>query len=158
MKKTWGINNDTAWDCYGRAYRNQTADGLTPEVYKGNGEYKDVYWDDSLKVLSFFNVGENIKFQNLSATASVSLIMMVNVSKLKPSSTVRNDEEIRNQIQKFCRVNRFTFEMNSFETGIDNVFKEFSGWRKSDGMKFKDLHPWHCFRINFSVVYNIENN
>lgn len=158
MKKIWSINNDTDWDCYGRAYKNQTSDGLTPEVYKGNGEYKDVYWDDSLKVLSFFNVGESIKFQNLSATAPVGLIMMVRVDALKPSTSQRNDEEIRNDIQKFCRINRFTFEMQSFETGIDNVFKEYSGARKTDGMKFRDLHPWHCFRINFNVVFNIENN
>ena len=39
LKKTWGITTDTVWDCYGRAYKNQTADGNTPEVYKGNNTH-----------------------------------------------------------------------------------------------------------------------
>ena len=158
LKKTWGITTDTVWDCYGRAYKNQTADGNTPEVYKGNNEYKDAYFDDALTALSFFSVGDTVKYQKSSAVATVSLVMMVNVSKIKPSNTQRQDEEVRNDVEKFCRIPRFTFEMQSFETGMDTVFKDYSGWKKTDGIKFRDLHPWHCFKINFNVVYNIDNN
>ena len=157
LKAKWNITNDTDWDCYGRAYRNQTSDGYSPEVYVGNNEYKDVFFDDTLKVLSFFSLGESIKFQSSSATANVSLIIRVNPSKIKPSIIHRPDEEIRNDVQRFCRSPRFTFEMQSFEIGLDAVFKEYSGWRKTFGVKYQD-QKMHCFRINFNVVYNIDNN
>ena len=157
LKKLWNLT-DTDWNCYGRVYRNQTEDGYTPEAYIGNGEYQEVFFDDTLKALSFFGVGETIKFTNLSAIAPVYLIMMVNIPLIKPAITGIADEEIRNDVQNFCRAPRFTFEMQSFETGLDTVFKEYSGWRKKDGIKYRDQYPLHCFRINFNLIYNIGNN
>lgn len=157
LKKLWNLT-DNDWNCYGRVYRNQTEDGYTPEAYVGNGEYQEVFFDDTLKALSFFGVSETIKFNNLSAIAPVYLIMMVNIQLIKPAITGIADEEIRNDVQNFCRVPRFTFEMQSFETGLDTVFKEYSGWRKKDGIKYRDQYPLHCFRINFNLIYNIGNN
>ena len=47
LKKKWGIVGENFWDCYGRVYKNQTADGYSPEAYVGANEYKEVYFDDS---------------------------------------------------------------------------------------------------------------
>lgn len=156
LKKAWGISDDTSYDAYGRAYRNQVADGFIPEVYIGNKEYKELYFDDRRKAISFFGVGESIKYTKGTATAPTYLIFLVNLAQLKGGIT-RADEEVHIDVEKLLQPGRSGFEMLSFETGIDNVFKEYSGWRKDQGIKYRDFQPFHCFRINMSVTYNIQD-
>lgn len=144
--------NDYA--CYPRAYRNQTADGYVPEVYMGNNEYKEVLFDDNFKMTSFFGLGETVKLVGARYTAQVSLIFMVNLTNIYPYATDRQDENLRATIERICNIPAFGFVMNGYETGIDKVFKEYSGWRIKTGVKFRDQHPLHCFRINFELNYN----
>lgn len=154
LKTAWSITGDTAYDCYARAYRNQTADGYIPEVYKGTDEYKEVLFDDTLSALSFFGVGEQVRYQTGSAaTAQVYLIFMVNLSKIKNGAT-RNDEEARTDVIRLVTPAPAGFTLTGIDTGIDTVFKEFSGFRKEQGMKYRDMSPFHCFRINFSLLYD----
>jgi hypothetical protein len=155
----WPVNS-SSFNCHGRAYRNQTADGYTPEVFNGSAntgaiEYTEVYFDDTLKALCFFSVGEQTKYTDGSTVAKVSLIFMVNVPALKPNTEHRGDEEIRIDVEKFCAAQRFGFIMTGFETGMDTVFKDYSGWKKTSGIKYKDQQPLHCFKINFDLLYNI---
>lgn len=153
LKSLWNVT-DASFDCYARAYRNQTADGYIPEVYKGSKEYKEVFFDDKLAAISFFGVAENIRYTMATATAPVYLIFMVDLSKIK-SGDYRMDEEAHVDVQKLFQPGRSGFNMTGFSTGIDSVFKEYSGWRKEQGMKFRDMHPLHCFRIDFLVSYDI---
>lgn len=156
----WSLQ-DADYIAYGRAYRNQTDDGYSPEFFTGTGndpnqpDYKDVFMDDTVKALSFFGVGESEKYNMGSTIASVFLIFQVNVPALKPTVVHRGDEEIRLDVQRLCQPRRYGFGMTGFETGIDNVFREYSGWKKKDGVKFRDQHPWHVFRLNFNLLYNI---
>lgn len=158
----WGITGND-WNSHGRAYRNQTADGYTPEVFSGTGnvpgknEYDEVLFDDQLKALSFYGVDETVKYSLGNANAGVFLIFMVDVEKLKPLITWRADEEIRNDVEKLCQIDRFNMQLTGFVTGIDQVFKEYSGWRKSDGIKYRDMHPTHCFRLNFNLLFDIND-
>lgn len=156
LKKAWGINDNVAYDSYGRAYRNQTVDGFIPEVYIGNKEYREVFFNDKRKAISFFGVGESIRYNKGTATASVYLVIMVNLAQIKGGVT-RADEEAHIDVEKLLQPGRSGFEMVSFETGIDNVLKEYSGWKKDQGMKYRDLQPFHCFRINLSLTYNIQD-
>ena len=159
LKKQWNITNDTDYDSYGRAYKNQTADGYSPEVFKGTDakkiDYKEVLYDDNLKALSFFLLGDVTKYDSGNSTAPVSLFFLVNVQSLKPAATYRADEEIRNDVERLCQNERFGFTMTEMVIGFDQVFREFSGWRKTQGMKYADMHPRHCFRLNFQVLYDI---
>jgi len=163
LKTIWGITDDTDYDCHGRAYRNQTADGYIPEVFTGVGnsttqaDYKEVFFDDSKKALSFFFLGEITKHDRGNATAPVSLVFMVNVPDLKPAIAWRGDEEIRNDVEKLLQIDRDDFNLVEIILGVDNVFKEFSGWRKKEGIKFRDMHPTHCFRLNFNVLFDIND-
>lgn len=163
LKQVWGITNDTDYDCHGRAYKNQTADGYIPEVFTGVGtdpnqpDYKEVLVNDNLKALSFFALGDITTYApNGSTTAPVSLTFLVNVPALKPLITYRGDEEIRSDVERVCRIDRAGFRMNEIVIGYDSVFKEYSGWRKKEGMKFRDMHPWHCFRLNFATLYSLD--
>lgn len=163
LKEVWGIQDDVSYDCHPRAYKNQTADGYIPEVFIGVGndpeqpEYKEVFLDDSKSALSFFALGDLTRFNEGDTTAQMSLTFLVNVQLLKPNTAWRGDEEIRNDVEKLCQISRFGFELMEIVTGYDQVFKEYSGWRKKDGMKFRDMHPNHCFRLNFSTLYDIND-
>ena len=158
LQAIWPVG-DAGYTSYGRAYRNQTEDGYTPEVFDGSDpqqiEYKEVLFDDSLKALSFFHLGDVIKYDAGNTNAQIGLIYMVNVQDLKPGYAYRADEEIRNDVEKLCHIDRFEFRMTEMVTGIDQVFKEYSGWRKEKGIKFRDMHPRHCFRLNFNVLFDI---
>jgi hypothetical protein len=155
LLSAWGLGSDE-FNMYGRAYRNQTDDGYTPEVYIGNKEYQEVYFDDTLAALAFFGVKENIAYEAGSTTADVFLIVMINLNRVSPENE-RQDEEVRIQAATICSQIRSGFKLTGITTGIDSVFSEYSGWRKKDGIKFRDQHPFHCFRLNFKLLYNIKN-
>lgn len=149
----WNVN-DASFTMYGRAYRNQISDGYVPEIYVGKNEYSDAYFNDQLSASAFFGLGEVEKIDKSNPTADVFLIFMVNLAKIKPGDT-RNDEEARVDIEKICLNKDFGFYLGSMVTGIDQVFKEYTGYRTTKGIKFRDMHPWHCFRLNFKLTYNI---
>lgn len=149
----WGLSDQT-YSAYGRAYRNQTKDGYSPEVYTGNGEYQDAFPDDTVAVNSFFGLGEHQKIDKSNQTADVFLVVMADLSVIKPGAT-RNDEEVRVDIENLCKPKHFGFTLTGVTTGLDSVFKEYSGWKKADGIKYRDMHPKHCFRLDFKVLYNI---
>jgi hypothetical protein len=157
LKKQWGIANDTDLDLYGRVYKQQDADGFTPMAYMGGKEYREVYFNDTRKATGFFLIGETIKYLDGSASADAALIICCSMQKLHPSLDMGADEVIHGEVQKLCHPLKYGFELTGFMTGIDNVFKEFSGWRKKDSIKNRDYYPLHCFRINFNLLYNILN-
>lgn len=152
----------TSYNSFGRAYRNQIDKGYVPEVFDSNSasygkDYKEVLFDDKVKATSFFGVGETTRYDKGSATAEVFLIFMVNVMELKPTIQHRADEEIRREVEMLCSSPRHGFIMKGIETGIDNVFKEYPGIRRDEGMKYRDEHPKHCFKITFDLMYNIND-
>lgn len=149
IKTIWPVD-DTSFNMYGRAYRNQAAKGYQPEVYAGNGEYNDSYFNDTLKGSAFFGVSSPEKVIKGDATAQVFVIFMVNLDLIKPGAT-RNDEEARNDMQQAAPDGMGGFFITGVITGIDQVFKEYN----IDNIKFRDMHPWHCFRLNFNLTYNI---
>lgn len=151
LQKVWGMAA-ADYTSYCRVYKNQTEldQGYSPEVYLGNNEYTDTFYDDSVKVLSFFQMGDSEKFAG-GLSATVSVIFHVNLAAVKPGLAWRGDEEVRRDVEILCKENRWGLMMQSVEIGIDNVFREYSGWKKKEGIKFRDMHPFHCFRINFNT-------
>lgn len=144
---------DSDFNMYGRAYRNATQDGYVPEIYVGKDEYNEVFYDDTLAASAFFGVGEMIQNTNKAVTADVFCIFMVNLDMIKPGDT-RNDEEAHIDVQSLVTKLFYGFTFTGLVTGVDNVFKEYAGWKKTKGIKFTDTHPQHCFRLNFKLIYN----
>jgi hypothetical protein len=150
IKTLWNVT-DTTFNMFGRAYRNQSSQGYTPEVYVGNNEYNDTYFNDQLSGSAFFGLGEQSKASaEGDVSANVYLIFMVNMDKVKPGTT-RNDEEVRVDMERICINRDFGFFMSGIKTGIDQVFKEYN----TKLIKFRDMQPWHCFRIDFNITINI---
>lgn len=142
------------YESYGRVYRNRKANGYVAEIFTSSNEYKDVYWNDNLYAISFFGTGTTVK---AGEKAEVHLVFFVNLAKLKPTLTNRADEEVRldvlNIIQKF----KFGFTYNGLDLGIENVLREYPGSYREERLRNVDMHPVHCFRLNFSLIYNKNN-
>lgn len=151
----WGLdaNSDKHYNSYSRAYRNQTEDGYIPEVYKSGKEYKEVLLNDKIKALSFFSVGETTNFEGNQLLSQVSILFFVNLTQLNLPEG-REDEMARQQIIQLVQgIKAFGFTFTGVETGFDNVLREYDGLRKNPGMKYRDMHPFHCFKINFDLRY-----
>ena len=147
-----GLSPD--YTCYDRCYRNQTKDGIIPEVFTGKG-YKEVLFDDKVKVLSFFDIENSITYDtdNNGNRVNVSLLFMVNLKKLK-GDNIRPDEEVRQDVQTFLQHEKYGFMLNGIEIGLENVFANFQSLR----IKYRDLNPLHCFRFNFTKVYRFTDH
>lgn len=160
LKALWPVD-DISYESYGRAYRKLSDLGYRPEVFVSsiqldNTVYKPVYFDETNnKAVSFFFVGDVIKQDHGNSTARVSLIFIVNVPVLKPALLHRGDEEIRVDVEMLCQLRKYGFEMTELITGYKNVFAEFDGLTKQDPSTYKDSHPFHCFRINMNLLYDI---
>lgn len=148
----WNIDGSKQYDCFGRAYRNQRQKnvGYVPEVYTGNGNYRDVYVDDTKTAISFFGVEDIQKF-NITLTANVFLIFCVNLSKTHPAVKHRGDEETRRDVIGLSEQYRFG-AFTGIATGIQSVFKGYD----IQQIKYSDMHPMHCFRLNYTLAYSDE--
>ena len=156
---TWALNvDDPLYRCYGRCYRNQSKEnGYIAENYEGENNYKEVYWDDALKAISFFGTAVRTENESGQHVTNVHLVFFLNLALLKPSITHRADEEVHKDVLNVIGKSLHGFQVDSIETGIENVLREYPGSRRDDRLKYVDMHPVHCFRINLSVSYNINN-
>lgn len=154
LTKVWPAG--IVWNCYGRIYKNRegqdyTAERFMPEASDGK-DYADVYWDDSVDVVSFFGTSSKIVTQTRQMV-DCHLIVFCNLASLKPDIVLsRADEEVRIDFIRVIGKCLYGFHFNSIETGITNVLREY----KAGIVKLNqvDTQPVHAFRINFSLAYN----
>jgi hypothetical protein len=147
----WGIVAEQ-YKSHGLVFRNKKDNQYIAEAYIGNNEYKEVYWDDTLTVVSWFGRSSITTFDKLNKT-SVHLVFFVNLKKLKPLIAHRADEEVRNDVQKIFGNTQFGFSYESCELWLENVLREYPGSRREERLNAVDMHPIHCFRINLSILY-----
>lgn len=143
------------YNCYARCYRNEVKPGeYAAEVFDGK-EYREVYWDDNLSVVSFFGVAPEIRIaQDNVMTADIHILFFVNLAEIKPG-VQRNDEEARLDVQSIIDTQGLAhgWLITKQTTGIDKILNEYPGTRKSEGLKFRDQQPLHCFRFDTQVFY-----
>jgi hypothetical protein len=156
----WGLQN-VDYEAYGRCYRNQKEDGYVAEVYVGGNEYKEVYLDDRISVLSFFGLSGDIEFE-VTNTADVHLIFWVNIKRLYPAITHRADEEVRKDVQELVQKKMYGFTLTEVRLGIERVHQEYRGTIMAaqanlDTLKYRDMHPFHCFRFDLKLLYDIKH-
>lgn len=154
----WGLDPDDAaqnklYECYGRCYRNKTAGGYIAEVFTQEKEYKEVYWNDALKAISFFGISA-IETFTIGEKVNVHLIFFCDLKKLKNSIPHRADEEVRKDVQLLAEMGMYGFKYLSTELWIENVLREYPNSYKSDRLAVVDMQPVHCFRLNFELNYS----
>lgn len=166
LLNAWGLNPEQLI-IYGRAYRNQSEnDGdFVPEVFVGNAggpagknEYKDAYYSDKYAAIMFFTdpTQTTTSMRDGESSTDISLIVAVDLSRL-PAIGHRGDEEARLTLVKWFFDGRFGFNLTGIVTGLDNVLREYPGYTRRRGVPFRDMHPYHYFRLNFSLTYNASN-
>jgi hypothetical protein len=145
---------DTLYKSYPRCYKNKTDNGYIAETYIGGVNYQEVYYDPSIAVSSFFGITGNTKRSGALATADVHLVFFADLKKIKPDIEHRADEEVRQDVTSLFALSLCEFSMLSCETGIENVLRDYPGSRRDERLKYIDMHPVHCFRINLKLIYN----
>jgi hypothetical protein len=140
---------------YGRASRNKTDDGYIAEVLQAGNSYKEVYWDNSLTAISFFGIGQRMNSEIGKLLTDVHLVFFVNLKKIKPAIAHRADEEVRKDVFNACSPGMYGFQFDGLELSVENVLREYPGSRRDERLKYVDMQPVHCFRLNFSINYNI---
>jgi hypothetical protein len=158
LVKAWGLAgpDDPNYRSYGMIYRNKKDNQYIAEVYTGNNEYKEVYWDDRVSAISWFGLSGNIEL-GVKNTAKIHLVFFVNLAKLKPTVAHRADEEVRNEIANYFGNTRFGASLDTIELWTENVLREYPGSRRDDRLKAVDMHPVHCFRLNLTLLYSKNN-
>jgi hypothetical protein len=153
LVKVWNLEeDDPLYECYGRAYRNKKDSGYIAEVYAGGNEYKEVYWNDRLKAISWFGTSGRLTFDKVNKV-DVHLVFFVNLAKLKPDVAHRADEEVRNDVQKIFGNTLHGFSFEGMEMWLENVLREYPGSRRDNRLIAVDMQPVHCFRVNLSLLY-----
>lgn len=155
LVSAWNLTDPNVYHCHGRVYRNKREEGdYIAEVFDSNAatggiDYKEVYWNDGLSAISFFHVSDKIENTKGESKVNASVIFFVNVAKLKPTITHRADEEVRQDVINFFQGANYT----GYETGIDNVLREYPGTRKNALVAVVERQPVHCLRINLILTY-----
>lgn len=147
----WNIDTST-YKAYGRCYRKPTDAGYVAVNFESGTEYARMV-NDELKAISFFGQSPTTKLDQKEST-EVHLVFFVNLALLKPSITHRADEEVRKDVISLFAPALYGFAYQGFDITIEAVLREYRGsWTKTI-----DMHPWHCFRINLKVLYDINSN
>lgn len=152
VKRFGSAGSWNQYRAYGRCYRNKTSAGYVAENYEGAGEYKEVFWDDTLAMISFFGAGARVQHQALESQ-DIHMVIFADLAQLFPAIGHRADEELHKTLLNIVGRGLAGFTYTGYETGIENVLREYPGSRQ-DGTRF-DMHPVHAFRLNFSTVYSI---
>ena len=148
---TWGIDTST-YKAYGRCYRKPADAGYIVANYDSGTEYTSLF-DDTLKAMSFFGQSPATRLDQKEST-EVHLVFFVNLALLKPSIAHRADEEVRKDVISIFAPALYGFAYQGFDITIESALREYRGnWKKT-----LDMHPFHCFRINLKVLYDINSN
>lgn len=144
----------TDWDNFPRAYKNPKhvrTNGYMPEVYDGNGEYKEVLMNDKMTLTSFFVAGDQRPYSNTNMTSDLSLIVQCSdLDEIFPSIEHRADEEL---IHKFLNILNVVpgIKITNIETSISEVYKEFD----IRDLIFDDMGSFFVFRVNMSTSFGL---
>jgi hypothetical protein len=147
----WDLEDTSVYKCYGRCYRNRRESGYVAEVYEGNNEYKECYWDDSLYALSFFGLSDTIEI-GVQSSVDAHLIFFVDLSRVL-SGADRNDEKARVQILNILGAGDMYSPVKSVELTLDNILREYKGSITEQLRNHVEMHPVHCFRVNLELIY-----
>ncbi len=135
-------------DVYGRAYKKQTEDGISLEVYKGNGEYEKILYSEGNKI--FFVQGDKPSIKNSYAKNDLWLVCILNLDEISNISH-RADEEAHVDL-----VSLLQNDLTGIEYGMNNLKRVVEDAFSFGNFKYSDIHPYHVFTIRMEVDYSLE--
>ena len=145
----------TDYESYPRAYKNETRDGLIPEIYTRNGEYEEVYFDDAFNANSFWLTEDVIDQENdPNYVIDLKVIFQVKLDKLYPSIAHRADEEMHRDVSLILDDSIVLERYNTkITTGIKKIYSD-EGLISTKG--FEDISHYHVVKFDVKAVYAYE--
>jgi hypothetical protein len=148
---------------FGKVYKNiqnssdnvpkyyKTSKIFVPEVYNSStSNYEDVFYDDNKSCVFCFLIDDkDTTDDRMLFTSKVKIVFMVDLSKIYPTETERQDGKAQKDVVEILRDINGDYEINEVQRGIDNVFNEYT----TSEIKFNDIQPLHAFSINIDLNY-----
>jgi len=150
-------DNPVNYTAYHRALKNPKNGGVIPEVYEidttsRTGEYTESLYDDRLDASSFFYIDDNLQAidNGRMFTTTISMVFQVDLSVVADNIKHRGDSEIHRVVVN--AINKGAYgSVSNVVMGIPNVYSEFD----QSQIEFTDMHPFHCFRVDVEVAYQL---
>lgn len=140
----------TDYDSYPKAYKNQTPQGVIPEIYTDKGEYSEIFLNDRVNATSFFIVDDSRQISDRMFQANIKLIFQVDISALYPRVTHRADEEVHEDVYYALQNNPFIVNISNLNTSLTDIY---SGLRV-DLSIYDDMQPYHIFSYDIEIRYS----
>lgn len=133
----------------GRAYKNQSTDGVTIAYFDSGEEYVNLFYDEEDIKYFFIDADNHTSADGFVYSANVKLVFYVNLSILP--NPERADETFRKEIVSVLnRINTNRVKVTGVEKGLKNIFS---------GIEIKtdktDMQPLHTFAVNLSINYHL---
>lgn len=123
---------------------------ITPAQQRGKGEYKELFYDDTLDASSFFYTEDTIGTTdngNLNETV-LSMVFQVNLNEVANNINHRGDEEIHSKVYNAIKETPYGEFVQTVKT-IPAVYSEFD----TSQITYTDMQGFHCFRMDINVRY-----
>lgn len=144
------------YDSYDRVYKNSKGKDVIPEAYVGNGDYKEVLYNDKVAITSFFLVEDKrtYDYEKFLFTQNVSIIFQSDLEKLFPQVKHQPDEEMVDEIRRAIKKRYWENRLTEIITGVDKVYESLKlSYSKKD---FADMGNYGIARFNFKMYYSNE--
>lgn len=143
---------------YGRIYKDADGDSDTPKPFwfEDGIDYTEVYFDDKFAGTFFFIDDDNHNTEDsFNFSAEVKCVFMLNLREIfSEEQDDRADAKAqRDAIHTLRELSHGKFEITGIQKGLQNVL---SGLDVSQ-VGFEDMHPKHCFSVNFTLNYYFDN-
>jgi hypothetical protein len=126
---------------------NQTSN--IPELYNGNNNYREVYYNDKHNAESYFITPNTRSVESDYVSVSLGVIFQLDLSKIYPDIDHRADEEAHNDVMNVLTKISYIGNVTEIVTGVENVYSGLD----TDSVQLTDMQPCHVFRINFTTQY-----
>ena len=145
----------TGKEFYARVFTNLNKNKqLIGEVLQSGNEYKDVQFNDTLNMVSFFDVGDtvsNVDPDN-QTTQDVGIVFAVKLTAIYSSISYRATEEVyRDVLNVISNTSTLEIVPNEIIRGL-NAYGNLS----TEGLLQYNMQPWHTFRINTEMKLSFD--
>jgi hypothetical protein len=142
----------TNYESYHRAHKNETPNGIRPEIFRGTARGND-FWDafnnDEFNATSFFLIPDNIPEENGMRTANISIIFQVNLEKLYPSAPHLFDAEMHMEVESILKKLDGTFTFIDTHTSIEGVYEGLD----TSKVQWDNMQKFHVVRFEIEAKY-----
>ena len=140
-------------DAHGRAYKNRKKLGFIPEVYIGNNEYKNAFYDDNENkkgIMFFLENHDHSSTDGSKFKTRVKICFMLNLDEIGCDDE-RMDSTVQNKVVGLINNHPTTqYRITGLEKTVRNIF---NGYAYTDVELETDMHPLHTFAIIGDLEY-----